>query len=1755
NPKFYALSTAKKGKYLLDKGDAEKERNRIGKAITYYEEAGKYCSDEAKERLNKISSIFSIESKSTSAKSTQGVHPPNKKAELTPKDFKLAGPYFPTTLPAHSSTSNYSIHSSDSLPQGLTNYTIQDAPSTLALAHMFRNANDADKKEIRDIIDKIIRGYDENSSSTEHIQELTVLAAIPDPQIFISIISQFLKIEMNSPTFPEMTIHGLAVILTSAPEEITLKERQGLLTDILGRLQFRLEKIRIENNNDELLPLLGATSALFDSMLCRKFKHLGRADTYNPVMNRLNELAADDTINPEVAFWARYATQSLAYIGNDESFAMSIYRRGRLAIGVIDDIKSAVLDFNIVAFESAYEKIMSMSDFNIKMEWYQGLLFLDCLLASDDILNFEKFVIESKLSKNEYFMQGVCLRLEQIASSHLNHDVSLGAQRLLQDLESNPATRVQATARIALNRLEATGSSTPRAPAESRLAPVWDSFWYSDTNSRLLKSVQDTLIRDSNMLTVGSTLSVIQTNLKKISPTQCSMVEVNKALLDHYSRQLTILRVSSEPLGLESCYINLAIVEAISQRKKDKEELTKQKDSFIRMPSFEDVSFTNTEKPIPLNAILDKRKLLSGEEEVPKRILIIGRAGVGKTTFCKKLVYEFSHNRLWNDRFGALLWLPLRLLKGYKARSLEELLVEKYFIIGSKNVREGLALEFIESAKNGKVLFVLDGLDEFVTESDTEVGDALHYFVMTLLDQPNVIVTTRPYGNDRSLLSKLDLELETVGFSTENVEQYVEATIQDPNASKAVLDFIRQTPLIQGLVNIPIQLDLICYSWKDLVLSRESTTITQLYQTIVRKLWCKDAIRMRKKIEDRLMTEELVENLLLDDIDANMTDTIEFLGYLAFQGLKTNHQLIFNKKNLVNAAQEINRHRLRMKPSQPKLPFDFIDEMKKSSILHKTEGEETWSFLHLTFQEYFAATWFSQYFQAEQPNSDIMSRLIDSDKIISFIKLSKYNPRYEIVWWMMAGQLEGKALESYFQLLQEAPRDLIGVRHQLLVVGCYKEANSRLPVDISNQILEELVQWLRFELTFPDYLHERSILGRHSVFPEEVLIKSLGGPKDHDKKIIRSLRYRRYLKSSTIEELIERTNYSDPDITILAVQALGNQFTVTEPSMTAIIHTLKHKDARVREAAVKAMSNQSTLSESMETALITALCDENRKGKVREAAAMAFYNQSTLSDSAITALVTALQDPQWNVKAKAAKALGNQSTLSEPTITALLTALQDEDSTVRMEVVEALNNQSTLPGFTETHLATSLKDGVTVVRKGAASVLSKHSPLSETTMTALATALQDHSPEVRIAVANTLGNQPTISKSTAAALVIALGDENLHVVNAVAEVLCSQIDLSASTEAALVTNLQSLDGIVRYTSARALRNQPKLSKSTTAELIGILQDEDEKWHVRGEAINTLGSLSTLSEPILKALVTALQDEHSYVRRAAANALGNQSTLSVSATIALAAIIQDSDWCVRYAAVSALGNQSTLSDYATTTLVTALQDKEWRVREEVAKVLGNQSTLSESTMTALVTALQIAVQDVVNNVRDAIIKALNNQSNLSESIASVLATALKNDDWQTKEVAAMALNGRSALSESTMIALLDALDDDYTDVKTSAAIALGKQSTLSESNLALITASMSNDYGRPYVFNELGIQRMYLSVKDLDADKIEMVYRDDFFDDSCSHYVSLFIHENQLRIYTEQGFGQTSELRPEVLDKIKSAFMRVQQSGGIKYISY
>ncbi|KAK5215211.1 hypothetical protein LTR47_011444 [Exophiala xenobiotica] len=99
-------------------------------------------------------------------------------------------------------------------------------------------------------------------------------------------------------------------------------------------------------------------------------------------------------------------------------------------------------------------------------------------------------------------------------------------------------------------------------------------------------------------------------------------------------------------------------------------------------------------------------------------------------------------------------------------------------------------------------------------------------------------------------------------------------------------------------------------------------------------------------------------------------------------------------------------------------------------------------FLHLTFQEYFAARLFVRQWKAGQQLECLQLKEESIEKLspIHFLQRYKYSTRYNILWRFVAGLLETQRADmvQFFEALEEPP-DLLGPAHQRLTMHCLSE--------------------------------------------------------------------------------------------------------------------------------------------------------------------------------------------------------------------------------------------------------------------------------------------------------------------------------------------------------------------------------------------------------------------------------------------------------------------------------------------------------------------------------------------------------------------------------------------------------------------------------------------------------------------------------------------------------------------------------------------
>ncbi|MGZ3633610.1 MAG: NACHT domain-containing protein [Parachlamydiaceae bacterium] len=513
----------------------------------------------------------------------------------------------------------------------------------------------------------------------------------------------------------------------------------------------------------------------------------------------------------------------------------------------------------------------------------------------------------------------------------------------------------------------------------------------------------------------------------------------NQFCLYHVRNQITCFYTSNDreikrsfwvdalPLKIEECFINLSIVKEEAQKNKEKEALGKNRNREQIFGGYEDVFKAENKKPIDPKDLFEPRY---GKN--PKRLLILGRAGIGKSTLCQYLTHQWwGNDGVWKNRFDLVVRINLRNLTkdNYPSKkvSLEEMIVSECFQITSEEKEEikhvKKVLNFIPDEKK---LFLLDGYDEFPADSPCKTA------INTLLSSQNgsyLIVTSRPYASIRS--TDFDCCLECIGFTSEDIPNYLNlpGICENVDAAEKILAFLKKNPAIHNLAHIPILLDLFTRSSKT-ILASKSITMTMLYGDIVNKIW--------ERYHKRLL--ELNPNQKEKNADA-VKKAKQFLKTLAFHSF-LKHGIVFSYDSVENVAMDACKWEKDEIAGQ-------VESLMTPGFLNcyrgKTLAESQYSFPHLTIQEYLAALYITDWLSTDQEMQVYNESKNKTEKITAkqFIVKNRYNPRFQIIWNFVSGILadsKPEYVQDFFNCLLQEPKDIIGAYHTSLLISCLEEA-------------------------------------------------------------------------------------------------------------------------------------------------------------------------------------------------------------------------------------------------------------------------------------------------------------------------------------------------------------------------------------------------------------------------------------------------------------------------------------------------------------------------------------------------------------------------------------------------------------------------------------------------------------------------------------------------------------------------------------------
>ena len=378
-----------------------------------------------------------------------------------------------------------------------------------------------------------------------------------------------------------------------------------------------------------------------------------------------------------------------------------------------------------------------------------------------------------------------------------------------------------------------------------------------------------------------------------------------------------------------------------------------------------------------------------------KNILIVGRPGIGKTLCCTKILRDWASNKVFHKtpddkiHFDAAFFVKFRLFNAATDLSLRELLTRSTYSPRNK-LDEEVWNYILENPQ--KVLLIFDGIDEFKDNSkigteneqpqfknsvDEKMPLSALYAKLTtgkLLKGAAVLTTTRPTALSCIESIRFDKILEILGFSSEQVEEYVtKFAEEDKEAGDTVKRHITSNINILSLCYIPASCFIICSSLFKMVKFHTPrglnlpTSLTGIYKRAVKIFY----LRHNEEFRDKHFTRKDFES---DELAPEEEKKLEKLQKLAFEGIKEG-RLIFGANEVRGMEDSALFHRL---------PDRELDSFRN-------EGQ--FCFIHLTMQEFFAAKHLTNMSETE---------------LKTFVQMNINEGKWQLVFQFVAGLMENK---------------------------------------------------------------------------------------------------------------------------------------------------------------------------------------------------------------------------------------------------------------------------------------------------------------------------------------------------------------------------------------------------------------------------------------------------------------------------------------------------------------------------------------------------------------------------------------------------------------------------------------------------------------------------------------------------------------------------------------------------------------------------
>ncbi|XP_072171979.1 uncharacterized protein [Diadema setosum] len=431
----------------------------------------------------------------------------------------------------------------------------------------------------------------------------------------------------------------------------------------------------------------------------------------------------------------------------------------------------------------------------------------------------------------------------------------------------------------------------------------------------------------------------------------------------HEEEELMLKPPSLTKAQVQQCKDDLKAFYSVSRRKVTVDPL-----NFMERVELDDIytnlsiidQNSNSKTPITYDDLLTNNE----NGHLSKHLLIQGEGGVGKTTLCAKIAWDWCQGRIFQD-LDMVLLIPLRDIKD--ATSIGGI-VKTY--LSHSNTATKTKIDDYISTNLSRILIIFDGFDEFDEKlSETSSSEVIRILRRDQYNSCKVIVTTRPWRTNESMMDKSLAEtytfLSVEGLNEENLSTYIRRYFrirEKDNLAENLISFMQENDAIQShMAPFPIYCAMLCLLWNDFSEERRREmqklrTFSQIFGEMISFLTEHYASKICENVQNKNMVEHFNE----------AGRAIREISEIALEGL-------FDR-NLTFPEEQFRECHDAMvtccRVGVLTIEKDVIPRERRRDVNITSLVTSTVSFPHKLFQEYIAAVYIKYLFDDDRAKYD-----------------------------------------------------------------------------------------------------------------------------------------------------------------------------------------------------------------------------------------------------------------------------------------------------------------------------------------------------------------------------------------------------------------------------------------------------------------------------------------------------------------------------------------------------------------------------------------------------------------------------------------------------------------------------------------------------------------------------------------------------------------------------------------------------------------